>query len=1791
MSYSAISSYVANKPTRFNMIRITMASPETIRSWSSGEVKKAETINYRTLRAEKDGLFCERIFGPTRDWECFCGKYKRVKNKGVICDRCGVEVTLSKVRRERMGHIELEVPVAHIWYVKGAPGRISSMLNVSVRDLERVLYYESYIVTEPGETPLNYKQLLTEEQFQKARADFGYDFEADMGAKVIRAMLSEIDLEDMVFDLRTELANATSKQARHQILKRLTIAESFRKSGNRPEWMVLEVIPVIPPELRPLVPLDGGRFATADLNDLYRSVIHRNNRLRRLKELQAPAVILRNEKRMLQEAVDALFDNGRRGRAVRGSGNRPLKSLSHTVKGKMGRFRQNLLGKRVDYSGRSVIVVGPELKLHQCGLPKRMALELFRPFVIMRLEQAGIVHTVKSARKLLDQVSPEVWDILEEIIADHPVMLNRAPTLHRLGIQAFQPVLVEGEAIRIHPLVCTAFNADFDGDQMAVHVPLSHEAQLEARLLMLSTHNILSPANGAALATPTKDMVLGCYYISKPRLAEERTAPERCPRFVDPDEVKLHHDAGRLDLHDDVLLRIPGDTWEVEPKFDFRVVLDDVADPAGKGLLAEAGTLINRQKLEELLATLEKHGVDEPRLSRDRWLYTTVGQSIFNTLIPEQMRWRSELMSKKQLTDLVGECFHRFGEDVTVKVLDNLKWAGFTYATTSGLTFSIEDMVVPSVKPKIIEETQKEIDRVTAANKRGEITKGERYNRVIDAWTTATENVADEMLREMRTDSHGYNPVFMMHDSGSRGSRQQIRQLAGMRGLMAKPQKKITGSIGEIIENPIIANFRDGLSVLEYFISTHGARKGLADTALKTADAGYLTRRLVDVAHDTIVTSQERREDPKVPGGSSRTKYDCATIRGIDVEPLREGDEIIEPLNERILGRVTLDDVYDPNNGGILVHAGELIDEEKAFLIEESGVERVTIRSVLTCEAEHGVCAMCYGLNLATGKMVDIGEAVGVIAAQSIGEPGTQLTLRTFHIGGTASRIIQQTDAKSKRSGRVELHSIDIITDRDGRRLANSRNGRIVLYDRNGNELIKYDVPYGAEIKVEHNQKVKKGTVLLSWDPYTSPILATMDGRIEFIDVIEGVTMTEELDESSERIQRVITEYKDKKLHPQILVKGVRVDVDAIHEAYDALADAERRRRYNDETPFSHYEILDVKRWASTDRINNTYQELEKQEVTREIKKAYNVLHEPQKRKEYDDEHPANFFERLGVSREADDETIRQAFLSSLKALNPDIESRLRQLNKAYGILSDPEKRRAYDEAGKTSYYQVLDVSPDADEKAVTAAYEDRKSFYEYRLERVNEAHEALSEPESRHQYDEEIGEPSLYEHLGVSRSTGSRAIEKAYRRLTADTDEADPVLDKALEVLTDPEARKAYDDNNPPNYYEILEVPRNASQGDIKLAFDKLANKFEGREEVYPVPIGAYILCHHGDEVRAGDVLAKIALESGKTSDITGGLPRVVELLEARKPKNPATISEIDGRVAFGQPKKGKRRLVVTNEAEQREYLVPFGKHVIVFEGDEISAGDPLTEGDINPHDLLAVKGSTVVQEYLVNQIQEVYRLQGVTINDKHMEIIVRKMLRRVKIDEIGDTRFLPKELVDRHAYRDENRAIIEEGGRPATAHPVLQGITKASLSTESFLSASSFQDTTRVLAAAAVMGKRDFLRGLKENVLVGRLIPAGTGLHSEGIYEVGKDVSRFVVDDSAEEEEAAAKAKAEAGSALKFEDYSGPGDEGDEDDSEKEKTDAEADSSEEAEEAEEAEESEDESYKTAHAADGDDD
>ncbi len=1317
------------KPTDFKSIRIMLASPERIREWSYGEVTKPETINYRSFKPEKDGLFCERIFGPVKDWECSCGKYKRIRYRGVICDRCGVEVTRANVRRERMGHIELAVPVSHIWFFKGLPSRIGHLLAMTIRDLERVLYYESYIVIDPGDTDLEVKQLISEDTYYELK-EAGKKFDARMGAEAIRELLAAIDLDELSQQLRHEIATETSVQRKKDKLKRLRVVEAFRNSENRPEWMILEVIPVLPPELRPLVPLEGGRFATSDLNDLYRRVINRNNRLKKLIEIKAPEVILRNEKRMLQEAVDALFDNGRRSRAVRGQGNRPLKSLSDMLKGKQGRFRQNLLGKRVDYSGRSVIVVGPELKIYECGLPKSMALELFKPFIIRKLEEKNYVQTVKSAKKLVEQESPEVWDILEEIIQEHPVLLNRAPTLHRLGIQAFQPVLVEGKAIRLHPLVCAAFNADFDGDQMAVHVPLSYEAQLEARTLMLSAHNILSPANGRPLAVPSQDMVIGAYYLTMAK----KGARGEGKAFHSMDEVILAYQAGQVDLHARIQLR-----WE-----------------GGR-------------------------------------IETTVGRVIFNEFIPGALRFKNIVMDKKALASLVAEAFRKIGLERTVRFLDDLKANGFLYAMRSGVTVGMDDFVIPEGKAAVIERAQKEVDRITRQYEEGIITDGERYNKVIDTWTRATNEVGELMMEALRKDRDGFNPVFMMSDSGSRGSKDQVRQLAGMRGLMAKPQKKITGQIGEIIEMPIVSNFLEGLSVLQYFISTHGARKGLADTALKTADAGYLTRRLVDVAQDVIITEE-----------------DCGTILGIEAHALKEGEEVIESLADRIRGRVTVDDVYDPVTNEIIAEANTLIDDDLANRIEESGVDKVRIRSVLTCETKRGVCAMCYGINLATGRMVEVGEAVGVIAAQSIGEPGTQLTLRTFHIGGIAGRIAEQTQKTVRHGGTARFENLRTVTGREGDEIVISRKAEFLLLDEGERVRSRFGVPYGAVLKVKDGDKLEPNSVIYEWDPYSDVILTDREGRVKFVDLELDVTIREKVDEKTGKMQLVVTEDREKKLHPQI-------------------------------------EIVDDK--------------------------------------------------------------------------------------------------------GKT------------------------------------------------------VG--------------------------------------------------------------------------------------------TFILPTGAQLLVKDGQEVLPGDTLCKIAREAAKTSDITGGLPRVAELFEVRKPKEAAVISEIDGVVEFGPISRGMRKVIVRNEnGDERTYSIPQGKHLRVYDGDFVEAGDNLTEGPVNPFDILTIRGVQAAQEYLVNGIQEVYRLQGVAINDKHIETIVRQMLLKVQVEDPGDTKFLEGDLVHKVTFREENERVIREGGRAATFKPMLLGITKASLSTESFISAASFQETTRVLTDAAVRGKRDYLHGLKENVIMGHLIPAGTGM-----------------------------------------------------------------------------------------------
>jgi len=1333
----------------FDSIRISLASPEKIRSWSHGEVTKPETINYRTFKPERDGLFCARIFGPVTDWECLCGKYKRMKHRGVICDKCGVEVTLSKVRRERLGHIELASPCSHVWFFKGLPSRIGHLLDMSLRELERVLYFEAYVTIDPGDAPLKERELLTEEKFRQLQQEYPGKFVAMMGAEAIKELLKRVDIDDLSHELRTKMKSETSQQKRVKFAKRLKVVEAFVKSGNKPEWMILDVIPVIPPELRPLVPLDGGPFATSDLNDLYRRVINRNNRLKKLMELHAPDVIVRNEKRMLQEAVDALFDNGRRGRILRGANNRPLKSLSDTLKGKQGRFRQNLLGKRVDYSGRSVIVVGPELHLHQCGLPKKMALELFKPFIYNRLEQGGHCTTVKAAKEMVERQDSVVWDILEEVIKDHPVLLNRAPTLHRLGIQAFEPVLVEGKAIKIHPLVCTAFNADFDGDQMAVHIPLSPEAQIEASVLMLSTQNLLSPASGQPVAVPTQDMVLGVYYLTRPKpgaKGEGRT-------FGSIDEVLMAWDAGEVETQTAIRLRYSG------PLIDMTTAYDEQA-------------IVHAEVVD----------------AKNHMLNTTVGRVILYDNMPKSMPFINGLMKKKGLGQLVSYTYLRYGPEMTVTMLDHIKELGFYYATKAGITISIDDLIVPPGKRDFVENAQNEVVKVDQQYRDGAITNGERYNKVIAIWSDVTEKISDMMFNEMERAekaSHGFNPILLMADSGARGSKQQIRQLAGMRGLMAKPS-------GEIIETPITANFREGLTVQQYFISTHGARKGLADTALKTADSGYLTRRLVDVAQDVIIS-----------------QADCGTVDGIYVGSIVESGEIIEPLRDRIVGRVSLEKIKD-YEGKVIVEVNQEITEDLASAIQAAGIERVKIRSVLTCESRRGACVRCYGRNLATGKLVEIGEAVGVIAAQSIGEPGTQLTMRTFHIGGTASRVAEQTSLEAKNAGTIKFHNLQTVRNQEGFLVAMNRNGVLAILDEKGREKERYTIVYGAKLKVNEGDHVKVGATLVEWDPYTFAILTEVSGTVQFKDLLEGVTMHEELDEVTGLSRWVVTDSPDEKRQPTIQIR-----------------------------------------------------------------------------------------------------------------------------------------------------------------------------------------------------------------------------------------DEKHKVLRK------------------------------------------------------YLIPSRAHLMVADGDPVYQGDVLAKIPRETTKTKDITGGLPRVVELFEARKPRETAVITEIDGIVKYGDITKGQRKIMVINEnGVEREYALPRGVHVNVQEGEHVRAGEPLMDGPRNPHDILAVLGEKELQAYLVNEIQEVYRLQGVNINDKHIEVIVRQMMRWIKVEDVGDTEFLVDEQVDKFRFQEENERVKKSGGKPASGRPLLLGITKASLSTESFISAASFQETTRVLTEASISGKIDYLRGLKENVIMGRLIPAGTGL-----------------------------------------------------------------------------------------------
>ena len=1390
-----------------NNITISLASPDDILSRSQGEVTKPETINYRSFRPEKDGLFCEKIFGPTRDWECFCGKYKRIRYKGIICDRCGVEVTQRSVRRERMGHIGLAVPVVHIWFFRAQPSKIGNIIGLSLKELEKVIYYESYIVINPGPTGLSNNDLISEDQYfevlnslpegnEKLDDTDENKFVAKIGGDAVKNMLKSINVAQLSKELRDRLKEETSQQKKADLLKRLRVIEAFKeedhKVPNRPEWMVLSFIPVIPPELRPLVPLEGGRFATSDLNDLYRRVIIRNNRLKRLMDIKAPEVILRNEKRMLQEAVDALFDNSRRGSAVRSDNNRPLKSLSDMLKGKQGRFRQNLLGKRVDYSGRSVIVVGPELKLHQCGLPKDMAVELFKPFIIKKLIERGHNKTVKSARKVVDRKDAIIWEILSKIIEGHPVLLNRAPTLHRLGIQAFQPILIDGRAIQLHPMVCTAFNADFDGDQMAVHVPLSNEAQLEASLLMLSSHNILSPQNGSPIVVPTQDIVLGCYYLTKYREGEKGEGIT----FSSTDEVLTAYDNGIVGLHAKIKVKI-----------------------------------------------------------KDEMLETTTGRVLFNQIVPDEMGFFNQLLIKKTFGGFIGKMFIRLGNKVTAKFLDDLKDIGFKYATAGGLSVSYSDMIIPDEKEAFINKANKKVNGVLVEHEQGVITDAERYNKIIDVWTHTTNDVARALMEKIRVADGGFNSVHMMVDSGARGSAEQVRQLAGMRGLMMKPQKTLSGQAGEIIENPIVANFKEGLSVLEYFISTHGARKGLADTALKTADAGYLTRRLVDVAQDMIITMD-----------------DCGTILGIEIKALKDIEQEREPLAERITGRVCQEDIYHPISEELIIEAGDVISEEIAESIEDANIDSVYIRTVLTCDSRRGVCAKCYGRNLTNGKLVEIGEAVGVIAAQSIGEPGTQLTLRTFHLGGTSSRIASQSQVETNVEGKVQFEKINIVErielDPFGGpeeikvMVVTGRRGAIGIYDVNNRQIKKYDVPYGAELVVSDGQEIKKGTPLYNHDPYNSVILTDIPGRVRFVDLIDGSTLQQVTDEQTGHVQKVVIESKDKTLTPSISIESDKGDV-----------------------------------------------------------KSFNL-------------------------------------------------------------------------------------------------------------------------------------------------------------------------------------------------------------------------------------PTRSYLSVEEGEMVNAGIILAKISKQTSKSRDITGGLPRVTELFEARSPHDPAIVSEIEGSVKFGARKKGSREIfaIAHDQSDEKKYNVPLGKHILVQDGDEIPAGEKITDGPINPHDILKIKGTSAVQEYLVNEIQDVYRLQGVKINDKHIEVIVKQMLQKIKIVSPGDTKFLEEDVVDRNEFLDENQRVVnmvyvEDKGEsklkdgqlttkakyrefnaelkkkekkliegrdaePATFEHLLLGITQAALSTESFISAASFQETTKVLANAATSAKMDHLNGLKENVVMGHLIPAGTGLKKYGKILLSSDV-----------------------------------------------------------------------------------
>ncbi len=1372
----------------FDAIKIGLASPEKIRSWSFGEVKKPETINYRTFKPERDGLFCAKIFGPVNDYECLCGKYKRLKHRGVVCEKCGVEVTLSKVRRERMGHIDLASPVAHIWFLKSLPSRMGLMLDMTLREIERILYFEAYAVTEPGMTDLERGQILTEENYLEAIEQYGDEFEAAMGAEAIRALLMSIDIETEATYLREEIPNTNSETKLRKLTKRLKLLESFMKSGNKPEWMVLKILPILPPDLRPLVPLDGGRFATSDLNDLYRRVINRNNRLKRLLDLNAPDIIVRNEKRMLQESVDALLDNGRRGRAITGTNKLPLKSLADMIKGKQGRFRQNLLGKRVDYSGRSVIVVGPTLRLHQCGIPKKMALELFKPFIFSKLQRRGLATTIKAAKKLVEREGTEVWDVLEEVIREHPIMLNRAPTLHRLGIQAFEPVLVEGKAIQLHPLVCTAFNADFDGDQMAVHVPLSIEAQLEARTLMMSTNNILSPANGEPIIVPTQDVVLGLYYLTRESLKAKGTGMA----FVDVNEVQRAYETGVVDLQARIRTRIR-----------------------------------------------EVTNADGVKQIKNTRYDTTVGRAILSRILPDEMPFSliNKVLVKKTISQLINTCYRKLELKDTVIFSDKLMYTGFKYSTRAGVSIGVEDMVIPENKDKIIVQAEDQVQNFQDQYASGLITDGERYNKVVDIWSHTNDQVAKAMMAKLGVDSHidaagneveesSFNSIYIMADSGARGSAAQIRQLAGMRGLMTKPD-------GSIIETPITANFREGLDVLQYFISTHGARKGLADTALKTANSGYLTRRLVDVSQDLVVSEE-----------------DCGTTEGLLMSPVIEGGDVIEPLRERVLGRVLATDAINLN-GDIVAEAGTLLDEHWVDMFDDKGIDQVTVRSGITCEARFGICRKCYGRDLGRGHLVNIGEAVGVIAAQSIGEPGTQLTMRTFHIGGAASRAAAISNIEAKNGGIVRLQNVKRFEQESGNKVVVSRSGELTILDEVGRERERYKIPYGAVLTVDDGATVTRGQQIASWDPHTHPVITEVKGRVQFSDIIEGETVTRNVDEI---------------------------------------------------TGLTNIIIMDPKQRPSTS-----------------------------------------------------------------KDLRPTV---------------------------------------------------------------------------------------------------------------------------------------KLVDENG-----DELKIP----------GTDQAAH--------YLLPPKAVINVKDGDEVNIGDIIARLAQESVKTRDITGGLPRVADLFEARKPKEPAVLAEISGIISFGKETKGKQRIVITGQGDSvHEELIPKWRQVSVFEGEHVEKGESIVDGPPTPHDILRLQGVVALTNYISTEIQEVYRLQGVRINDKHIEIIVRQMMRKVEITSAGDTQFLKGEQLERSRVLQENESIETEGKSPATWMPILLGITKASLSTESFISAASFQETTRVLTEASVCGKRDNLRGLKENVIVGRLIPAGTGLsyHAERRDQLDKKTVPEIASENVEIEDA---------------------------------------------------------------------